>query len=149
MKEFIEKYDSIIIDEFKKISLPLARIALFVIFFWFGFLKLFYVSPANPLVEVLLQKTMPFISFESFIIFLGIYEMVIGITFLIPHLERVAIPLLGLHMITTFLPLVLVPDVAWQSFLVPTLEGQYIIKNLGVIALATVIAAHLHPLNES
>jgi uncharacterized membrane protein YkgB len=51
-------------------------------------------------------------------------------------------------MITTFGPLVYLPDEAWQKFLVPTLEGQYIIKNLVIIATAIGIAAHLHPLKN-
>lgn len=117
-------------------SLSLSRIAIFVIYFWFGFLKLFDLSPANPLVESLLNKTLPFVGFDQFIIFFGIWEMIIGITFLIPKAEKIAIGLLIPHIITTVMPLFLLPDVTWQNFLVPTLEGQYIIKNILIIALA-------------
>jgi hypothetical protein len=46
----------------------------------------------------------------------------------------------------TFMPLFIIPDATWSGFLVPTLEGQYIIKNLVVIATAIGIIAHLHPL---
>lgn len=120
----------------KKISLPLARLSIFAIYFWFGFLKLIDSSPANPLVESLLNKTLPYVSFNQFIIFLGIWEMVIGVIFLIPKLEKAAITILALHMITTFMPLILLPTMAWKSFLIPTLEGQYMIKNLITIALA-------------
>jgi hypothetical protein len=31
----------------------------------------------------------------------------------------------------------------WQSFLVPTLEGQYIIKNVVIIALAAMVFVDL------
>lgn len=120
----------------EEITLPFSRIAIFVIFFWFGFLKIIDSSPANPLVEKLLNTTLPFIGFSEFIIFLGVWEIVIGIVFLIPKLERIAIALLVPHMITTFLPLIFLPSVTWTAFLVPTLEGQYIIKNLVIIALA-------------
>ena len=99
-------------------------------------MKLIDASPANPLVESLLNKTLPFISFNQFIIFLGLWEMVIAITFLIPKLERIAIIILALHMITTFMPLFLLPIISWNRFFVPTLEGQYMIKNLITIALA-------------
>ena len=54
------------------------------------------------------------------------------------------IPLL-LHMIMTFMPLFMLPEVTWSAFLVPTLEGQYIIKNLVIISGAIGIAAHLQP----
>ncbi len=120
----------------KKLSAPLARFSLFIVFFWFGTLKIFGESPANPLVENLLSRTMPGITFENFIIFLGIWEMAIGVLFIIPKMEKLAIILLIPHMITTFMPLVFLTEITWQSTFTPTLEGQYIIKNLVVIALA-------------
>jgi uncharacterized membrane protein YkgB len=59
---------------------------------------------------------------------------------LIRPLLRLAILLLFLQMPGTFLPLVLLPDVCWVSVpLVPSLEGQYIIKNLVLIAAAIVV----------
>lgn len=125
---------------------PAARVALFVVFFWFGVLKVVAESPANPLVASLLEQTLPFITFEAFIIFFGILEAIIGVLFLLPKATRIVIPLLGLHMLTTFMPLVLLPQVTWQAFLVPTLEGQYIIKNVVIIALVIGIASHLHPM---
>ncbi len=120
-----------------------ARIALFIVFFWFGALKLFGDSPANPLVAGLLEKTLPFITFNTFIFLFGIYEMIIGVVFLIPGLEKVAIALLVPHMLTTFMPLVLLPSVTWQGPFVPTLEGQYIIKNFVIIALALSLITHV------
>ena len=42
--------------------------------------------------------------------------------------------------------LFVIPSVTWSGMMVPTMEGQYIIKNLVIIAAAIVIAAHLHPL---
>ncbi|MFM2357812.1 MAG: hypothetical protein RJA61_549 [Candidatus Parcubacteria bacterium] len=141
----LQKIDNSIISTAKKIFIPYSRLALFIVFFWFGILKLIDVSPANPIVSDLLEKTLPFISFGQFIIFLGVWEMLIGICFLIPRCERFAILLLVPHMITTCMPLILLPQIAWQSFLVPTLEGQYIIKNLVIIALAIGIAVQLKP----
>lgn len=125
--------------------MPLARCALFVVFFWFGGLKVFTTSPANPLVAALLGRTLPFLTFADFIQRLGIYEMAIGVAFLIPGLERLAIVLLLPHMITTCLPLVLLPQVTWTGFLTLTLEGQYIIKNVVIVALALAITAELSP----
>lgn len=113
-----------------------ARIALFVIFFWFGALKVAFVSPASALVAELLEQTLPIISFEPFFIFLGVVEMLIGVLFLFPKLTKFALPVLLIHIFTTFGPLLLMQDAAWQMPLVPTLEGQYIIKNLALVALA-------------
>ncbi|MEK7641086.1 MAG: hypothetical protein AAB389_03775 [Patescibacteria group bacterium] len=145
MASFLEKIDRQIISKIQLVFPAFSRLALFVVFFGFGILKLFDSSPANPLVENLLNKTMPFISFSQFIIGLGIFEMLIGISFIIPHLERLAILLLVPHMMTTAMPLILLPAIAWSSFAVPTLEGQYIIKNLIIIALAMGIASQLKP----
>jgi uncharacterized membrane protein YkgB len=99
-------------------------------------------------VAALLGRTLPFLTFEEFITRLGEFEMLIGVAFLIPGLERLAIVLLLPHMVTTFLPLVLLPQVTWQGFLTLTLEGQYIIKNVLIIALACAIMADLSPWRE-
>jgi uncharacterized membrane protein YkgB len=142
----IERVDVRIINFLRRIYRPVSRLALFVVFFWFGALKVFAESPANPLVEQLLSVTLPGVSFHAFIIFFGCFEMLIGLLFVIPRLERVAVPLLAIHMVTTVMPLFLVPSMTWTAPFVPTLEGQYIIKNLVIIALAIGLAAELHPL---
>jgi uncharacterized membrane protein YkgB len=133
-----------IINFFRKISIPLARGGLFLIFFWFGFLKIVGLSPAEPLVHELFIKTITFIDFSDFIVLFGIFECMIGIMFLVRGLERVVIPLLLVHMATTMLPLFILPQLTWHGFLVPTMDGQYIIKNLAIIAAALSIVSHLH-----
>jgi uncharacterized membrane protein YkgB len=130
------------------ISLPLARYSLFLVFFWFGALKVLGFSPASDLVAHLFEVTIPWMKFPTFFVLFGLFEMLIGVLFLIRGLERIVIPLLGLHMITTFMPLFLLRSETWSNFLVPTLTGQYIIKNVVLVALAVVIAAHLHPIHK-
>jgi uncharacterized membrane protein YkgB len=122
----------------KKISFLLAHIALFIVFFWFGSLKLFGLSPANDLVEALLHKipVMNLLPFDSFIIFLGLFEMLIAVLFLFPKTTKLAVIVLIPHMFTTLLPLLFLPDMTWHTFLAPTLVGQYIIKNIVIVALA-------------
>lgn len=129
----------------QRLALPFSRLALFVVYFWFGALKLVDQSPANPLVAGLLERTLPGVTFAQFIIALGVFEMVIGLAFLIPRLNRLGVLLLIPHMITTFMPLLLLPSFTWAAPFAPTLEGQYIIKNLLIIAVASNIAAHLTP----
>jgi uncharacterized membrane protein YkgB len=112
------------------------RISLFVIYVWFGVLKLIGQSPANLMVEKLLKQTLPFVTFNQFIIALGIFEIILGILFLLPRFYKIAFVLFLLHMIMTTTPLFLIPQMVWVSTLIPTLEGQYIIKNL---ALASIV----------
>ncbi len=144
----VDKIDKRIVVTSRHFYKLFARIALFVVFFWFGILKVLGESPATPLVEKLFNATINFISFNNFIIVFGAFEMLIGVLFLIRGAERAVFPLLAIHMLTTIMPLFLLPDATWNGFLVPTLEGQYIIKNLVIIALALVIVAHLKYFHE-
>lgn len=147
MRKALEKIDFEIISTLRRVSMPLARFALFVVFFWFGILKIIGTSPANPMVMDLMHVTLPFMTWEVFIVLFSIYEMIIGITFLIPRLERLAFVLLIPHMVMTMLPLIFLRAMTWQGFLTPTLEGQYIIKNLVIIALAVGVVVHSYPLH--
>jgi hypothetical protein len=112
-----------------------ARISLFIVFAGFGLLKILGKSPASPLVLALLEKTLPFITPQLFLIGFGTFEILIGVLFLLRKFRKLTIVLFAIHMITTFLPLILLPDITWQDTFIPTLEGQYILKNLVLIAL--------------
>lgn len=120
---------------------PVLRLGLGVVFIWFGVLKPLGVSPAAQLVaDTVYWGVDP----DWFIPLLGWWEVLIGICLIDPGkyvglgrwMTRIGILLMFLQMPGTFIPLVLLPDVTWQSFGVPTLEGQYIIKNLVLIGAA-------------
>lgn len=145
---WLERIDTRIIGFCKKMAMPLARFSIFVVFFWFGFLKVIGLSPASGLVQELFYKTISFMQFESFLIGFGVFECLIGLLFLIKGVERVVIPLLFIHLGTTLGPLVLLPSMMWSGFMVPTMEAQYIIKNILIVALAISIASNLSPLSE-
>jgi len=113
------------------------RIALGIIFIWFGALKFFPgLSPAAELVE----RTVYWLPPSFFIPVLAAWEVLIGICLLVRPLIRLGIFLLFAQMIGTFLPLVVLPEATWLRFpYAPTLEGQYILKNLVIIGAALVI----------
>lgn len=123
-------------------SLKFSRFAIFLVYFWFGLLKVLGTSPASPLVLALLDKTMPFMAPDTFLVLFGIFEMIVGALFLFPKFMKLALILLSVHLITTLMPLIMLPKFAWQGFLVPTLEGQYMIKNILIIAIAIGIYVH-------
>ena len=148
MRELIQKFDTHIISHLQRIEASLARATIFIIYFWFGLLKFLGVSPATPLVQDLFEKTINFMPFTIFYTFFSIFEMAIGVLFLVRGFERLAIFLLGLHLITTILPLIFSPQIVWQTFLIPTLEGQYVIKNIFIAALAVVIGSKLVPITS-
>jgi len=62
----LKKLDHLIINSLQKIWQHSARFSLFIVFFYFGFLKVIGLSPVNPLVEALFQKTISFLSFDFF-----------------------------------------------------------------------------------
>lgn len=123
-----------------KWQITIARAALFIIYFWFGFLKVIDISPATPLAESLATKTIGADLFPAAFWLLAVFECVIGVLFLIPKATRHAVVLLLIHMAVVCSPLLLLPGEAWQNWFVPTLEGQYIIKNVALVALAFIIA---------
>ncbi len=144
----ITEIDLQLIAFFQRTFIPVARFSIFLIFFWFGFIKLLGISPASPLAEALTAQTVGMQLFDPLFYTLAVVECIIGILFLFPKATRIVIPLLLFHMLIVCSPLVLVPGHAWQSFGVPTLEGQYIIKNAVVVAVAIGIAASAKPLKK-
>lgn len=118
----------------------LNRASLFVIFFWFGLLKIFGASPAETLICKLHSMTIgQIISIQNFLFILGIVECLIGILWLIPKLTKYVIIIFLLQMITTFLPLFILPQETWNNILVLSLSGQYILKNIVLITSAFTI----------
>ena len=144
----IKNIDLHIIRFFQKHWIATARFSIAVVFIWFGMLKVLGLSPAGGLVQALFESSINFVSFANFYTFFAWFEVVIGILFFFPRMTRIVMPLLLVHMITTFGPLVLLPSESWSGFMIPTLVGQYIIKNLVIIAAAMGIAAHLHPIES-
>jgi uncharacterized membrane protein YkgB len=120
-----------------KHSVTMMRIALAIVYIWFGALKIFGTSPAGELVE----KTVYWFKPEIFVPTLGICEVIIGLGLLVKRLIPITIVLLLLHMAVTFFPVFIVQTVCFNTFpYEPTLVGQYIIKNLVLISGALIIA---------
>ncbi len=140
MNTTFERIDRQIIQRMKVLSIPVMRFSFAVIFVWFGILKPFGLSAAEGLLKATV-KWLPFGSPELWLPIIGWWEVVIGICFLFEKTTRIAILLLFLQMVGTFMPLVFLPEVTFQenNYLLPTLEGQYIVKNLIIIAAALVL----------
>jgi uncharacterized membrane protein YkgB len=117
------------------------RMSFGIIFIWFGILKPLGISSAEPLV-IATVSWLPVFDGETWVSIIGWWEVAIGIAFLFRRTIRVAVALLALQMVGTFMPLVFLPDVTFQAGHFPygpTLEGQYIIKNLMIISAALVV----------
>lgn len=125
-------------------GVPTLRISLGIIFFWFGFLKFFPgLSPAAGLAA----KTIERLSFgllqqETSLYILATWESLIGLGLITGIFMRGTLFLLFTQMLGTITPLFLFPDEVFLHIpYAPTLEGQYIIKNLVLISAGLVIGA--------
>ncbi len=133
-----DRFDLAIALFMQRHGMVMLRISLAVVYLWFGILKPFHLSPAAGLVI----KTTTWIPIPPriFVPLLGWWEVAIGVGLLFRRALRGALLLLFIQMPGTALPLVLLPHVCFTHFpYAPTLEGQYIIKNLTLISAAIVV----------
>jgi uncharacterized membrane protein YkgB len=122
----------------------LLRISLGIVFLWFGFLKFFPgLSPATELA----LKTIDTLSFGKVspavaINVLAAWESAIGLGLIFGVAMRATLFLLFVQMLGTITPLFLYPELTFTRIpYAPTLEGQYIIKNIVLVSAAIVIGA--------
>jgi putative oxidoreductase len=121
-------------------SIPTLRLALGLVFLWFGALKLFGASP----VMNILEQTYWFLPVRSFATAVGAWEVLIGAALASKRALRCALGLLCLHLAGTFLALVFAPALFFQdgNLLRLTVEGEFVVKNMVLIAAALVIGGH-------
>jgi uncharacterized membrane protein YphA (DoxX/SURF4 family) len=125
-------------------GLTLLRMSLGLVFLWFGVLKFFYgLSPAADLAARTIETLSGGLVQREFAVpLLATWESLIGLGLILGRYLRVVLLLLVVQMMGTLTPLVLFPGEAFtQVPFVPTLEGQYIIKNAVLISAAIVLGA--------
>lgn len=123
-------------------GVAILRVALGVVFFWFGVLKFFSgLSPAQGLaVKTIEILTFGLIPNNVGLILLATLECVIGLGLISGKFMRLI--LLALQMVGAASPLFIFPGEAFLRIpYAPTLEGQYIIKNIVLISAGLVIGA--------
>jgi uncharacterized membrane protein YphA (DoxX/SURF4 family) len=121
-----------------------ARVALGIVFFWFGILKFFPgLSPAEQLAGRTIERlSFGMVTSNIALPILACWECAIGIGLFTGVALRTTLLLLFIQMLGTLLPLALFPAETFIIFPVaPTLEGQYIIKNVVLISAAIVVGA--------
>lgn len=127
-----------------KYGLLLLRLSVGIVFFWFGILKFI---PALSPAQDLAIRTIDLLSFglvagHVSIHMLAAWEVLIGLGLLTGVYMRTTLLLLFLQMIGTMTPVFLFPAEVFSKIpYAPTLEGQYIIKNLVIISAAIVLGA--------
>jgi uncharacterized membrane protein YphA (DoxX/SURF4 family) len=125
-------------------AVPALRIALGVVFLWFGVLKFFPgLSPAQDLAaRTIEQLTFGLVPPSMSLPILAAWESLIGLGLIAGRFLRATLLLLAVQMLGTMTPLLLFPAETFTRFpIAPTLEGQYIIKNIVLVAAAMVLGA--------
>jgi uncharacterized membrane protein YkgB len=119
----------------RRIAGPFLRISLAVILAWIGVLKF---VDSSPVVGVL-QASLPFLAFNTFVYLLGAIEIIVAILLV----TGIALPYAGLVTVGLFAGtltiFVFAPSVT--GFPVLSLAGQFLLKDLGLMAAAVNVIA--------
>jgi uncharacterized membrane protein YkgB len=139
-RDHLDSYEIAIVSWMERHGYRLLRIAMGIVFIWFGALKPLGLSPA----EAFVAKATAWIPVPGFLYILAVWEITIGVCFLFKGLVRWGVVLLFLHMPGTMLPFITLPDEVFVRFpFALSLEGQYIIKNLVLIAAGIVLGGQI------
>lgn len=123
-----------------RVSAPLLRGSLGLVFIWFGALK---VSNSTPVAE-LVANTVPFLPSRWFVPALGMFEIAVGLGLLVGRWIGAVICLMVMHLTGTFLVLVTQPQVAFNNGnpLQLTMTGEFVVKNLVLITAGLLLLAN-------
>lgn len=138
------RLDRLITDLLARYSLPLLRVSLGLIFLGFGVLKFFPdLSPAEDLAQATMGRlTFGIVPDSIGILLVAGVETSIGVSLITGKYQRVGIALLAMAMIGVLSPIALFPgDLFGGEYNAPTLEGQYVLKDLVLLTSGMVVAA--------
>ena len=135
----VDRVDEAISGFMERYGVTVLRIAVAIVFIWFGALKVIDRSP----VEGLVKDTIFFLPEDTFFVVIGVWEIIIGVGLLVPVLLRLTLALFWLQMAGTFLSLIVLPDRAFQDGnpLLLDVTGEFVLKNLVLIAAGLVIGS--------
>lgn len=118
-------------------NLVMLRLSIGLVYFWFGVIKFF---PGSSPAESLAVNTIGILSFHLMppsiaLVLLAIWECTMGLLLFVGKQIRLVAFLLVLHMLCTLATIFIFPDLMFTK--IPyalTMEGQYVVKNLIIIA---------------
>jgi putative oxidoreductase len=115
------------------------RLALALVFGWFGALKIAGASP----VEELIGATLPFIDSALSLPVLGVVEVLLAVALALGRFPRLTLLALIGHLAGTFLTFVTASELMWQGGnpLELTTEGEFVVKNVVFISAALLLIA--------
>ncbi|MER6995718.1 DoxX family protein [Streptomyces sp. NPDC000410] len=118
------------------------RVSVGVLYLWFGVLKLIPgLSPAQDIAtHAMSVMTFHMVPPSVSQPLLAAMEVLIGVGLITGRLLPLTLAVFFVHMAGVFATLAILPGEVWQHPFVPSMEGQYIIKNLVLVAACLSVA---------
>jgi len=138
VKNALARFDEKAVGLARRYGVVTLRVALGVVFVWFGALKIADASPVARLVA----DIVPVLSDRSAVLVVGIVEVVVGAGLITGWAIRLTLALFFAQMLGTFAVLVLEPDIAFRGsnpFRL-TVLGEFVVKNLVLLTAGLVVA---------
>lgn len=139
----LKKLDRAVVGFCNQWGMTLLRLSLAVVYIWFGALKMFDLSPVTGLID----KLHPGWPEPFFFHVLGAWEVLVGLGFLSNKFMRTTLVLMWAQMAGIMVGLLTNPELFFQNgnLLALAYDGEFLIKNLVLIAGTLVIAGQLKP----
>ncbi len=140
----IEKKEEQVINWMGLNGIYMLRVSIGIIFFWFGFQKFFpgFSTAEDLAIQTIDVMSLGIVKAPYSMPILAVWETAIGLGFIFGKYMRLTVILLYLQMVGTIFPLFVFPEETFHSVpFGPSIQGQYIIKNVIIITAAMVILA--------
>jgi len=144
MSKLFDRLDAFLTSLMARFGITALRLSLGIVFLWFGALKFFPgLSPAEDLAaRTISQITFGLLAPQTAVFILAVWECLIGIGLIFNLFMRATLFLLWVQMLGTITPFFFFPGEVFTVFpYAPTLEGQYIVKNIVLVSAGLVIGA--------
>ncbi len=112
-------------------SYKVLYISVSIVYVLFGVLKIFDMSPIKDLVT----SALPFMENVLLFSLFGLIEVVIGLMLIFSKTRKLASILLILHILGTLSTFILSPNILLTNQLIPTLHGEFVLKNIIILAV--------------
>ena len=131
----------------QRVGVPALRISVGIVFTWFGTLKVLDVSPVSDLVA----STVYWLDASWVVPTLGAMEVLVGLCLVTQRFLRLALLWFVIQLLGTFMVFLVLPQVAFSEGnpLLLTVEGEFVAKNLVLLAAGLVVGASVPPLPSS
>ncbi|WP_447008094.1 DoxX family membrane protein [Saccharothrix isguenensis] len=142
MRTSLRSIAIVIIDRYQRNQVPVQRSVIGVLYVWFGGMKVIPgLSPVDDLAgRAMSAMTMGLVKPSVSMPLLAVAEILIGIGLITGKLPRTTVVVALGHMAGIFLTVFVLPGEIWAAWGVPTLNGQYVLKNAVLVCALVNVA---------